>query len=74
MDLREIKEFFKDTIGYILVAIFIIFVVLYIVSLQQVIGPSMSPTLNDGDVLLLNKFVYSLREIERNEVIAFDYD
>ncbi len=73
MDLREIKEFFKDVIKYILVAIGIIFVVVYVVSLQQVVGPSMQPTLNNGDIIILNKFIYTFREPERNEVIAFDY-
>jgi signal peptidase I len=35
---------------------------MYVVSLQQVVGPSMKPTLNNGEILLLNKFIYHFKE------------
>lgn len=74
MDFREIKEFFKDTLKYIIVIIIVLIIVLYVVTLQQVVGPSMQPTLNEGDVLILNKFQYYLFDVKRNDVVALKYD
>ena len=74
MDFRGIKEFIKDTFGYILVIIAVILIANYVVTLQQNVGPSMQPTLNNGDVLILNKTAYKLGNVKRNDVIAFLYD
>ena len=74
MDFREIKEFFKDTLKYIIVIVIVLVIVLYVVTLQQVVGPSMQPTLNEGDVLILNKFQYYLFDVKRNDVVALKYD
>lgn len=74
MDFRGIKEFIKDTFGYILVIIAVILVANYVVTLQQNVGPSMQPTLNNGDALILNKTAYKLGAVKRNDVIAFLYD
>ena len=74
MDLIDIKEFFKDIIKYIITAFIVIVIFLYVVSLQQVIGPSMSSTLQDGDIAILNKIGHRFFDIERNEVVSLDYD
>lgn len=36
-----------------------------------VVGPSMSDTLSDGQVVVVNKFVYKFHDIERYDIIAF---
>jgi signal peptidase I len=74
MDFRGIKEFIKDTFGYIIVIIVVILIANYVVTLQQNVGPSMQPTLNNGDALILNKTAYKLGDVKRNDVIAFLYD
>lgn len=74
MDFRGITEFFKDTLKYIIVIVVVLVIVLYVVTLQQVVGPSMEPTLNEGDVLILNKFQYYLFDIKRNDVVSLKYD
>jgi len=71
MDWLDIKEFFKDTFGYIIYIIIILLVAIYIVGLQQVVGPSMSPTLENGDILILDKVTYKIFDIKRNDIIAF---
>ena len=53
MDFRDIKEFLIDTIKYITTAAVVIFVIMYVVTIQQVVGPSMSKTLNSQDIVLL---------------------
>ncbi|MBP1969005.1 signal peptidase I [Virgibacillus natechei] len=34
-------------------------------------GKSMEPTLNDGNLLMVNKFIYELHEVDRFDVIVF---
>lgn len=74
MDFRDIKEFMNDMMKYIITAFVVIFIVVYIVSVQQVVGPSMNPTLKEGDILILDKISYRMRDIRRNEVVALKYD
>lgn len=73
MDWLDIKEFLKDSAKYILTIIAVLFIVVYVVSVQQIIGPSMQPTLNNGDIVLLNKFQYRLFDVKRNQIIALNY-
>jgi signal peptidase I len=74
VDFRYLFEFIKDTFKYILIIIIVLFIVIYVVSLQHIIGDSMNPTLKDGDVLVLDKLHYKLFDIKRNDIIAFDND
>lgn len=52
----------------ILLAYFIINVVL---EKTSVLGDSMEVTLSDGDVIIVNKFAYLLREPKRGDVVVF---
>lgn len=72
MDFRDIKEFFKDVMKYIFVAICVLFVFLYVVSFQQVVGPSMKPNYLEGEVFLLNKIKYRFSTVKRFEVIVLN--
>ena len=71
MDMRDIKEFLKDAIKYLAVIVGVLFIVIYVVTLEQVVGPSMYPTFNEGDVVVLNKFVYRFKDVRRGEIISF---
>lgn len=73
MDMRDVTEFLRDAFKYIIIVVVVLFIVIYIVTLQQVVGPSMSPTLNNGDVLLLDKVSYRFKNIERYDVVALNY-
>jgi len=70
MDLRDVKEFFKDSLVYIVCAVLVFFTVVYVVGLQMVSGPSMEPNYQSQDILLLNKFHYRLFKPKRFQVIA----
>lgn len=74
MDFRDIKEFIKDTSKYVIVFVLVLLIVIYVVSFQQVIGPSMQPTLNEGSFIAINKFSFKLRDIKRNEIVVFRHD
>ncbi len=74
MDLRDLKEFLIDTFKYIVTIAFIIFIVVYVCSLQQVVGHSMEPNLNDSDILLLDKVSYRIKNPKRFDLVTFKYD
>lgn len=66
MDLRGIKEFFKDTFKYIVVAVAVFLLFVFVIGLQQVVGPSMTPTLNEGSVIVVNKLS---KNVKRGTII-----
>ena len=73
MDWLEIKEFFKDAFKYIVIIIIVLVIAIYVISLQQVVGPSMSPTLKNNDVVILDKATYRFGKIKRNDIVALYY-
>ena len=74
MDFRDLKEFIKDTFKYLLVVIGVFLIIMFVVTFQQVIGPSMEPTLKEGDVLLLDKITYRIFEPSRNDIVVIEED
>lgn len=74
MDLRDIKEFLKDTAKYFITAFVVIFIILYVATIQQVVGPSMKNTLSNRDIVLLSRIHYKFFDIKRFDVISFEYD
>ena len=46
---------------------------LYVVSVTQVVGNSMSPTLKNNEMLLLNKLKYRLTKVKRGDIISLKY-
>lgn len=74
MDLRDIKEFLKDALKYIIAIVVILIFAIYVVSFQEVIGPSMNNTLKSGDITIVNKLVFRLRNIKRDEIVSLKKD
>lgn len=70
MDLRDITEFLKDTFKYILVIVVVLLIAIFVFSFQQVVGPSMSGTLEENDVTIVNKLLYNFKSIERNDIVS----
>lgn len=73
MDWLDFKEFVKDTISYVAFIIVVIVIAIYVVGLQQVVGPSMQTTLNNNDVVILDKISYRFSEIKRGDIVALYY-
>lgn len=73
MDLREIKEFIKDSLKYIILIVVVLVIIVYVVSIQQVLGPSMQPNLKANDVVLIDKLKYRFTDIKRFEVVVLEY-
>ena len=74
MDFRDIKEFLKDSLWLIIIVLIVLLANIYIVSFQQVVGPSMKNNLESGDIVVLNKIIYKFRDIKRCDVVSFEYD
>ena len=74
MDLREVTEFFRDCMWWIIALAVIAFVLIFIVAFQPIAGNSMDPTLKDGQIVLVSKFSYKLSSVKRNEIIVFKND
>ncbi|WP_105615886.1 signal peptidase I [Vallitalea okinawensis] len=67
---KQIFLFIRDLVICVLIAfLFITFVAQNAV----VSGESMYPTLEDGQFLIVNKFIYHLSEPERGDIIVFDH-
>lgn len=73
MDWLDIKEFLKDTFKYIIFIIVVLVIAIYIVGIQQVVGPSMKPNFLDGDVIILDKISYNFTDIKRGDVVSLNY-
>lgn len=67
MDLREVTEFLRDFAGYIVTALVIILVFTFVVSLQPIAGNSMSPTLEEGQVVMVSKL---FKNYQRNDIVV----
>ena len=45
----------------------------FVVGQVEVDGPSMNDTLQDGDRLLMNKFTYRFKQLDRYQIVVFKY-
>lgn len=70
MDLRELKEFLKDSFIYIIIFVIVFLVLLYVVAFEQVHGSSMKPNYENSNVVLLSKVIYNFHKIEAQDVVA----
>lgn len=72
--MEKVVSFFKEIISYILVIVVIILIKHYIASPIRVNQTSMSPTLHDKDIMILNKISYRFNDIERFDIVVFKYE
>lgn len=74
MDKTSLGEEIKDWVISILIAVVLAFFIrYYIVELYMVEGPSMTPTLLNGERLVVNKFIYRFKVPQRGDVLVFRY-
>ncbi len=71
MDWRDVKEFIKDSIGYIFIIVFAFLLFVYVIAFDEVYGNSMYPTYRNKDILVLSKITYKLSDAKAGDVIAF---
>ena len=69
MDLRDIKEFLRDCWSYIITVAIIVFVFTFIVACHPIAGNSMTPTLEEGNIVVVSKLSHKLFKINRNQIV-----
>ena len=72
--MRDLKELTKDILKYAFIILVALLLMVYVVSLQQVVGPSMNPNYYDGDILVLNKLHYRMKSPKRFEVAVIKFE
>lgn len=73
MDWLDIKEFIKDTFKYVVFIVAVLVIAIYVIGLQQIVGESMSPTFENGEVLIIDKLTPRFIDLKRGDIISF-YD
>ena len=68
------NKFIKELVPYIIIVIVVVLIRTYLVTPVIVSGDSMVPTLNDKELLLLNKINYRLNDIKRYDVVVIRID
>lgn len=63
-------KFIKELVPYILIIVIVLFVKSYIIAPIQVNGVSMTSTLHDGDIMILNKLQYKRNGLERFDIVV----
>ena len=66
-------KFMKEILPYICVIIFVILLRHFIITPIQVVGTSMVPNLENGELMLLNKITYNFNDVERFDIVVVDY-
>jgi len=67
---EEVKDWLVSIVMAVALALFVRY---FIVELYIVDGPSMRPTLESEERLVVNKFIYRFRPPERGEILIFRY-
>ena len=66
------KEKFKTLLPYIIIIIAVLFIKAFIVTPIKVNGESMYPTLEESDIMILNKTAYYFNEPKRFDIVVVD--
>lgn len=68
----EIIEFIKDMLKYIIIIAIIILIRIYVLTTTEVVGSSMEPNLDNGNILLVDQLTSRFRDYKRFEIIVFE--
>lgn len=67
------KKTLRSLLPYIIVIVVVILIRTFIITPIQVVGTSMTPNLEDGELMLLNKIKYKVSDIQRFDIVVVDY-
>lgn len=67
------KTLFIENIKVIIVTVLVTFIFLQFVQISRVHGTSMEETYHDGNIVLVNKIFYKMKEPKRNDIVIVDY-
>ena len=66
------KEKIKPLLPYIIIIVIVLFIKAFIITPIKVNGESMYPTLEEGDIMILNKTAYYFNEPKRFDIVVVD--
>ena len=66
------KEKIKPFLPYIIIIVVVLFIKAFIVTPIKVNGESMYPTLEEGDIMILNKTAYYFNKPKRFDIVVVD--
>lgn len=64
----------KDIIEYVVIIVAVLLFRQFLYSPIRVTGDSMVPTLNDGDIMILDKIGYKINGLDRFDIVVVDYE
>jgi len=68
------KGIIKEVLSYLLIILAVVAIRVFIFDPVRVDGPSMNTTLSDGEIVILNKFEYRRKDIERYDIVVIKVD
>lgn len=69
----KVQKIIKELYPYVIVVIIVVLIRSFLVTPAIVDGVSMEPTLQDNNVVILNKLNYKLNDIERFDVVVIKW-
>lgn len=70
---EKVIDFIKESSVYIIIVVVIVLLKIYVISPIRVNGTSMNPTLENGDIMILNKIGYRITKIKRFDIVVIKY-
>lgn len=71
---ENMRKFIKEVWPYILILFIVVIIKAFIVSPIRVNGPSMKDTLQDKDIMILDKVSYRFHDIKRFDIVVIHLD
>ena len=67
------RKIIREVLPYIIVVLFVVLIRYFIITPIQVVGTSMTPTLDNGELMLLNKITYRFSSIDRFDIVVVNF-
>lgn len=74
MKKKKLKKIIKEVYPYFVIVLVVVLVRSFIITPAIVDGKSMYPTLNDNNIVILNKLDYKINGLKRFDIIVVDYN
>lgn len=71
---KKKNNFLKDLMTYGIIILIVVLIRFFIITPVRVKGLSMYPTLNNKDIMLLDKISYRFNDIKRFDIVVVDYN
>lgn len=70
----NMKQSIMEYVKVVVVTMILTYLVLYFIQISRVVGVSMQPTYNNGNIVLVNKKFYSYSDCHYGDIVVADVD